>query len=84
MIVVGTAVGMWLMVKYFMGVKKDYWKTGLVVGLVWLLMNWGLDLVTLVMLMKMDVVTYFTQIGLRYLSLPLMVFGAAYLLEKRK
>lgn len=47
-------------------------RTGLVLGCYWLLINVVLDLAILVPLIGMPVVTYFYDIGLRYLLIPII------------
>jgi hypothetical protein len=46
--------------------------SGLVVGLLWLAINVGLDLLILVPLTKMSLPDYASEIALRYLVVPIM------------
>lgn len=72
MIVVSSAFGAWLLTIYFKKIEANYRKTGVIVGLVWLAINWGLDLIILVPMAKMSLLAYFAEIGLRYLVIPAM------------
>jgi uncharacterized membrane protein YpjA len=76
MIVVGSAVGAWLLVRVFRQPPKIR-QEGLVVGTLWLVINVGLDLVILVPLSKMSLFDYFSEIGLRYLVIPIMAIAIA-------
>jgi len=72
MIVVGSVTGATLLVIYFKKIEKNYLSEGILVGLVWFLMNMVLDLIVLVPMSGMDIGTYVAQIGLRYLVIPTM------------
>lgn len=78
MIVVGGIVGALLLVLWFGRVRSDHLREGVIVGGVWLAMNWVLDLLILVPLSNMDIPTYFGQIGLRYLMIPTMAIAIGY------
>ncbi|MEE9176138.1 MAG: hypothetical protein V3U19_08205 [Thermodesulfobacteriota bacterium] len=85
MIVLFSIMGALLLILYFKGIAGNYLKEGIIVGLVWLVINWVLDLVVLVPISKMGIATYFAQIGLRYLMIPTMSIAMGYLVEiKRK
>lgn len=75
MIVVGGIAGALLLVLWFGGVRSEYLREGVTVGVVWLVMNWALDLLVLVPASGMDVAAYFGQIGLRYLLIPTMAIA---------
>jgi uncharacterized membrane protein YpjA len=72
MIVVGSITGVALMVLYFRKVEKNYLSEGIMIGVVWFVLNIVLDLFILVPMSKMAVGTYFAQIGLEYLTIPTM------------
>jgi hypothetical protein len=84
MVVFSSLVGTVLLVKYFDIVKKDFVKEGLIVGLVWAAMNWVLDFVVLVPMMRVDTPTYFMSIGLRYLMVPIIAVGMGMAAENAK
>ena len=71
MIVIGSAVGAWLLVGVFRQ-RPSFRHPGLVVGLLWLAINVGLDLLILVPLTKMSLWDYAGEIALRYLVIPIM------------
>jgi uncharacterized membrane protein YpjA len=84
MIVLFSILGALLLVIYFHRVNTGYLKEGIIVGIVWLVINWVLDLVVLVPMAKMGIGTYFAQIGLRYLMIPTMSIAIGYSIEKFK
>lgn len=83
MIVIGSAVGAVMIILYFKEITKDYLKEGIKVGLAWFAINIALDLVILLPMMGTTIQTYFEEIGLRYLVLPMMMIMAGYLLQKK-
>lgn len=84
MIVSGSLTGMAALVYYLKDVKKDPLREGAIIGVSWLLLNWLLDFLILLPLSGQTVPRYFMEIGLEYLSLPIMALGAGYLLQKKK
>lgn len=72
MIVLATLIGALFLVKYFKGVTAEYVKEGIIIGLLWLVLNLILDLVILVPMSGMMFGEYVAQIGLRYLMIPIM------------
>jgi hypothetical protein len=84
MVVVGTATGVVLSVSYYSSVRKNYFGEGVVIGVIWLAVNLGLDLVMVYAgFFKMSYAEYFADIGLRYLSIPLYTIGMGYALKKK-
>jgi uncharacterized membrane protein YpjA len=71
MIVIGSAVGAWLLVRLFRR-RPLFRRPGLVVGLLWLGINVLLDLLILVPLTHMSLSDYAGEIALRYLVIPIM------------
>ena len=82
MIVVGAITGAILLIFYFRKLDKDFLKEGIIVGLTWLVISIILDLVILVPMSGMPVADYFTQIGLRYLTIPAMSIAVGAVAEK--
>ena len=72
MLVIGGMTGAFLLIKYFKFVEEKYLKESIIIGVTWLLINWILDLVILVPMSKIGIGTYFIEIGLRYLIIPIM------------
>ena len=84
MIVVSGLTGVILAVLYFRKEKKDYKKVGITIGLIWLVINWGIDLIFVqVGFFPMSMYQYFTDIGLRYLSIPIYTIGMGSILEMK-
>lgn len=76
MIVVGSITAAILIVWCFRPVENNFTREAIVTGIVWLLANWILDLIVLVVLLGMALPDYAAQIGLRYLVIPAMVIAA--------
>jgi Na+/proline symporter len=82
MVVTGALVGTVLLVMYFRKVEKRFLWQGFLVGVVWLLINWGLDLLMVWRgFFDMGYVQYFEEIGLRYLSILIYSVGVGYVLQ---
>lgn len=79
MIVVGSISAAILLLLYFRRINGDYLREGILVGLTWLGINVLLDLLVLIPMSGMSIADYFTQIGIRYLVIPVMstTVGAA-------
>ncbi|MCD6229655.1 MAG: hypothetical protein J7K00_02530 [Candidatus Diapherotrites archaeon] len=84
MIVTGSATGAALLVFYFRQVQENYLNEGIAVGLAWLATNLILDLLILLPMSGMETGTYFAQIGLRYLVIPVMSIAIGYILSRKK
>lgn len=82
MVVAGVLSGTFLMAKYFVKIKANFLKEGLIIGLVWFVINVGLDILILMPMSKMTLPDYMMQIGLRYLSIPIMTIGIGYILDR--
>jgi hypothetical protein len=84
MIVVGSTVGTILMVWLFLRIHEGYLREGIAIGFSWLVINWVMDGLVLLPLSRMDVSTYFSQIGIRYLVIPVIAIALGFVLEKSK
>jgi hypothetical protein len=82
LLVFSAAVGTFLIVVYFRGVHARYVREGALLGGVWLLINWVLDAAVLLPLSGMDAGTYMAEIGLRYLTIPIIAVGIGYAAEQ--
>lgn len=84
MVVEGALVGVVLAVRYFKDIEADYVREGVILGGVWLVINLCIDLLFVFAgFFPMSVVQYFTDIGLRYLSMPIYTIGIGYVLKQR-
>jgi len=72
MILVGLISVAFLLVSYFKKIKNNFIKEGIIVGVVWFVLNLILDLLVLIPMSGMSISDYLTQIGLRYLTMPTM------------
>jgi hypothetical protein len=76
MVVVGASVGIFYLVNYFRDVNDGYVKVAIAVGLLWLAINLGLDLILVVVgFFPYTISAYFTDIGIRYLVIPIFAYG---------
>ncbi|MCG2713132.1 MAG: hypothetical protein L6416_12530, partial [Candidatus Omnitrophica bacterium] len=57
---------------------------GLIIGLIWLAINLILDFIILIPMAKMNIGTYFAQVGLRYLTIPIFSITVGYLMDFQK
>ena len=83
MIVEGGIVAAICAVLYFNKVEKEFYKEGILLGAVWLGINWLLDFIALLPLSKMAYGQYFAEIGLRYLVMPVFTVSIGYILGKK-
>ena len=82
MIVVGSVVGTVLMVWLFLRIREGYLREGILIGFSWLAINWVLDWLVLLPMSGMDISTYFSQIGIRYLVIPVIAVSMGFVLER--
>jgi hypothetical protein len=71
MILIGASLGGVLLFRLFQEFPPSL-KSGIAIGSFWLLVNILLDLSILVPMTKMNLGEYFSEIGLRYLLIPIM------------
>jgi hypothetical protein len=76
MIVVATITAAILMVWFFRAVTTAYTREAVITGLVWLVVNWVLDIIVLVGLLGMAPPGCIIRLGLYYLMIPAMVIAA--------
>ncbi len=84
MVISGTIVGMLLLAYYFKGVSANYVREGVVVGVIWFVVNIALDLIVLVGMLKTPIIEYLISPGVGYLCMPAMSIGVGYILSKKK
>lgn len=84
MIVSSTIVGIVLLAYYFKKVNANYVKEGIVVGIIWFVMNIVLDLIVLVGLFKTPILDYLISPGIGYLNMPVMSIGIGWILSGKK
>jgi hypothetical protein len=84
MVVTGTLVGILLLAYYFRKVTSGFIKEGVIVGIIWFVLNIFLDLIVLVGLLKTPLVDYLISPGIGYLCMPVMSIGVGYILSKKK
>jgi hypothetical protein len=71
---------------YFMKVKTDFLKEGILLGVVWSIISLVIDLAMFMpeSPMKMSFIDYMMDIGLTYLIIPVICIGFGYLLQTQK
>ena len=83
MILIGGLTGAFAIVIYFRKVQSGFVNQGIIIGIVWFVVNFILDLAILLPISGMNYSDYLVQIGLRYLMIPIMSIMAGVLLEKK-
>ena len=84
MIIIGSIVGVVLAVNYFKHVTNKYIQEGILLGIVWLIINITIDIIMVMTeFFPMTLYNYFTDIGLRYLTMPIYTIGLGYALKQR-
>ena len=83
MIVEGALVGAALTAHYFQGVERDYLREGIILAVVWIVLNWLLDFAALLPFTKQTLTRYFAEIGLRYLAIAAPAVTIGYVLEHK-
>ena len=72
-------------VVYFKKLEDNFLKEGVLIGIVWLVMSFGIDLIMFMQgPMKMSFINYAMDIGLTYLIIPTITVGFGYLLNKNE
>lgn len=85
MIVTGMLVGAVLLVRFFKTVTERFVLNGIVVGIIWLVINLGLDLLLVNRgFFPMTYQQYITDIGLRYLSIPIFSITLGFVLDHHR
>ena len=84
MIVIGSISAAFLLIFYFKNINTNYIKEGIIVGIVWFVINIILDLLVLIPMSGMSVGDYSIQIGLRYLVMPVMSIMVGKVLAEKK
>ena len=84
MIVEGSLIGVILAVRYFRDINVDHVKEGIILGMVWLIINLVLDLgMIFAGFFPLSIIPYFTDIGLRYLTIPIYTIGLGLALKRK-
>lgn len=84
MVVIGSVSASLLLISYFKKIDSDFFKEGVVVGIVWFGLNILLDLLILLPMSGMPINDYFSQIGLQYLAIPAMSLAVGTALANKK
>lgn len=82
MVVTSTIFTMFFINKTYKSSTTVELKTGIYLGLIWLIINIGLDFVFLVGFFKTPVIEYLLSTGFSYLIIPAMTTGTAILIKK--
>ncbi len=80
MIVVGSLTGGMLLFRYFKRVKHSYLLEASMIGIGWLMICLILDGLLLKPMMELDWLSYFSQIGLRYLVIAIFSLTIGFIL----
>jgi hypothetical protein len=83
MVVEGALVGGILSALYFQGVRGGFLREGVITSVVWMFVNWGLDLVALLSFTGHTIPRYFIEIGALYVAMAAPLVAIGYVLEHR-
>jgi uncharacterized membrane protein YpjA len=83
MIVEASILAAILAAMYFEKVKKNFLEEGIVLGVVWVVVNWILDFIGLLPFSKMPLDRYFLEIGFRYIVGLSLTISIGYILSKK-
>jgi hypothetical protein len=84
MIVLSGIIGVAFSVNYFKDIKEDYVNEGIVIGFTWFVISIVIDLMFVFNgFFQMGVGEYFTDIGMRYLSMPIYTIGMGWALANK-
>ncbi len=81
--VVGVISGSYLLYKFYLHMDGDYIRNGLIAGMIWFLINIGLDTIVLIPIMKTTFSDYFMSIGLGYFAIPALSITFGFLLDRK-
>ena len=84
LMLVGGLSGSLLLIYYMVRIREHFLKESLILGSVWLIINWVFDIIILIPMSKMTYQIYFSEIGLRYLLILIMCVSSGYLMEKAR
>lgn len=82
-LLVGTISGCYLLYRYFKFVEHHFIKNGIMVGLLWLVLNIVLDTLILIPMMKSTFTAYFISIGLGYVAIPVISIAMGSILDNK-
>lgn len=80
---VGVISGSYLLYKFYLHMDSDYIRNGLIAGMIWFLINIGLDTIVLIPIMKTTFSDYFMSIGLGYFAIPALSITFGFLLDRK-
>ena len=77
MVLVVVCAVVWFAVRYFKKVESNFVREGILLGLLWLSMNLAIDLMLFLPKspMQMSLSVYISQIGIKYLCIPIITTG---------
>ncbi|PJZ53279.1 hypothetical protein [Leptospira adleri] len=83
MILVGSLTGSFLLASLAIRIEGKTLPTLLFTGLIWLVINWGLDFLILLPMSKMSVSDYSIQIGMGYLTMLIVAFALGRAVDRK-
>lgn len=81
MVIVVVFAAVWFTIHYFRKVESNSVREGVLLGLLWLVINLAIDLILFLPQspMQMSFSLYISQIGIKYISIPIITIGFGYL-----
>lgn len=83
MIVEGSLFGALLTAHYFKDVEKDFLREGILLAVVWIIVNWLLDFAALLPFTGQSIPRYFIEIGLGYLAMAAPAVAVGWVLSHK-
>jgi hypothetical protein len=84
MIVLFSALGAFLLVICFRKIDSNFLREGALIGVSWFVINCILDILVLLPLAGLNIASWFAQIGMRYLMIPVMSISMGYIAKYHK
>jgi hypothetical protein len=84
MLLESSLLGVLLAIYYFKSIEKNFFYDGIVLGLIWFVINCVLDILILLPMSNMTAGVWFGQIGARYLMAPIMTGAMGYMADRVK
>lgn len=83
MVVLSSVIGIYALSYHMRLVSNNFKKEGIIAGIVWLIINYVLDLSVLLPMAGMTVKEYFLTIGLGYLQIPVVCTGVGIIIQQK-
>jgi hypothetical protein len=83
MVVISSITGMFVLFYHLKLIHTNYMREGFIAGMVWLVINYVLDIFILIPMAGMTLTEYFSTIGLGYLQIPVISTSVGMILQRK-